>query len=123
MKNRPVPVIIVSILFILTGCIGLTYHFKELFEPNARLSEIAFVLLVRILAVVCGLLLFRGVNWARWLAVAWLLYHVILSSFHSTSEMVAHIVLLIIVTVLLYLPVSEAYFKIKSDGKESLEKT
>ena len=117
MKNRPIPVIIVSILFILTGCIGFSYHIKEFFEPNDKLYELIWVLLLRILAVVCGLLLFLRINWARWLAVAWLLYHILLSALHSTTEMITHIVLLIIVSVLLYLPVSTAYFKIKTGSK------
>jgi hypothetical protein len=113
MKNRPIPVILVSFLFILTGCIGFIYHVKEFFEPNNKLYELIWVLVIRILAVVCGLLLFLRINWARWLAVAWLLYHILLSALHSTSEMILHIILLIIVVVLLYLPVSNAYFKIK----------
>src|SRR5687768_16171964 len=114
MKNRPIPVIIVSIVFILTGCIEFIYHFNELFEPNDKLYESIWVLLIRILAVVCGLLLFQGINWARWLAIAWLLYHVLLSVLHSTSEMIMHIVILILVSVLLYLPASSGYFKIKT---------
>ena len=117
MKNRPIPVIIVSIVFILAGCIGFIYHVRELFEPNDKLYELIWVLLLRILSVVCGLLLFLGINWARWLAIVWLLYHVILSALHSTSEMLTHIVLLIIISVLLYHPASNAYFKIKTDNK------
>ena len=117
MKNRPIPVIIVSILFILTGCIGFFYHVKEFFEPNNNLYELVLVLLLRILAVACGILLFQGVNWSRWLAIAWLLFHVVLSAFHSISEMATHIVLLIIVSVLLYLPVSSAYFKTRNGNK------
>jgi hypothetical protein len=117
MKNRPVPVIIVSILFILTGCIGFIYHVKEFFEPYDSLYELIWVLVLRILAVVCGLLLLRRINQARWLAVAWLVYHVYISSLHSTTEMIAHIIFLTIVTVLLYLPVSNAYFKTKTESK------
>ena len=117
MKNRPVPVIIVSILFILTGCIGFIYHFNDLFEPNDKLHEPIWVLVIRIPAVVCGLFLLRGINWARWLAIAWLLYHVVLSTFHSTSEMITHIVVLIIVSLLLYLPASAGYFKSKADNE------
>jgi hypothetical protein len=117
MKNRPIPVIIVSVLFILTGCIGFIYHVKEFFEPIDKLYELIWVLVLRILAVVCGLLLFLGINWARWLAVAWLLYHIVLSIRHSTIEVITHIILFIIVIILLYLPVSTAYFKIKTDIK------
>ena len=38
-----------------------------------------------------------GHNWARWLLVAWLAFHVVVSGFHSMSEMAAHAVLLIVV--------------------------
>ena len=46
MKKRPIPVVIVSIVFILTGCIGFIYHFNELFEPNYKLYELIWVLLL-----------------------------------------------------------------------------
>jgi hypothetical protein len=105
---------IVSILFILTGCVGFAYHIKDFFEPRDKLYELIWVLFLRILAVVCGLLLLFGINWARWLAIAWLAFHVVISAFNSTSEMIAHILLLIIVSVLLFLPVSSKYFQNKN---------
>jgi len=109
--KRPVPVIIVSILFILVGCIGFAYHVKELFDLKNNLYETIGILFLRILAAVCGVLLLFRINWSRWLAITWLIYHVIISAFHSTSEMIAHIVFLVLISVLLFLPVSSAYFK------------
>lgn len=111
MKKRPIPVIIVSTLFILVGCVGFAYHVKEL---SGKPHETIWVLLVEILAVSCGILLLFKINWARWLAIAWLLYHVIISALNSTSEMIAHIVYLVIISVLLFLPASSAYFKVKA---------
>ena len=116
MKTRPLPVIIVAMLFIIAGTVGFVYHFKELVEPNARLSEIGWIQLVRIIAILCGILLLLSVNWARWLAIAWLLYHVFISAFHSTSQMIFHIVLLILVVVLLFLPKSSAFFRKKTSN-------
>ena len=110
MKNRPLPVIIVSLLFIIAGAVGFVYHFKEFFETNAKLQELYWVQLLRITAIFCGILLLRAVNWARWLAIAWLLYHVVIGAFHSTPEMIFHIVILLAVAVLLYLPKSSAFF-------------
>ena len=118
MKTRPLPVIIVSILFILSGCVGFAYHVKELFGLNNNLNETIWILFLRILAVACGLLLLFRINWARWLTIAWLVYHIIISAFNSTSEMIAHIVLLIMVFVLLFLPVSSAYFERKNNNKK-----
>lgn len=111
MKKRPIPIIIVSVLFILVGCTGFAYHVKELSDKP---YETVWVLFVEILAVACGILLLLRIGWARWLAIAWLLYHVIISAFNSTSEMTAHIVFLVIVSVLLFLPVSTTYFKVKA---------
>ena len=114
MKNRPLPVIIVSVLFILVGCIGFVYHLKELSGLN-EVNETVWILFLRILAVVCGILLLFKVNWARWLAVAWLAYHVVIGALHSTSEMIVHIAFLVAVSVLLFLPVSSRYFRIKKE--------
>jgi hypothetical protein len=113
MKNRPVAVIIVSVMFILTGSLGIAAHIKDFSQPNSDLSELTWVLFVRILAIVCGVLLLFRINWARWLAIAWLVYHVSISALNSTAEMMAHIVFLIIVSVLLFLPTSSAYFRDK----------
>ena len=111
MKKAPIPVIIVSVLFIVAGSVGFVYHFKELFESNARLNEILWIQFVRVLAIVCGLLLLLSVNQARWLAIAWLLYHVVIGALHSTTQMISHIVLLLFVVVLLYLPKSSVFFQ------------
>src|SRR5215831_3732678 len=98
MKKVPLPVIIVSVLFILTGCVGITYHIRDL-ASNNNIYESIGVLFLRILAIVCGFLLLSGIGWARWLAIAWLAFHVVISALHSTSQTIAHIVFLIIVSV------------------------
>jgi len=114
MNKRPVPVIIVSILFILVGCVGFAYHLKELSDLDISIYETIWILFLRILAAVCGLLLFFRINWARWLTIVWLAYHIVISAFNSTSEMIAHIVFLILVSILLFLPMSSAYFQNKN---------
>jgi hypothetical protein len=115
MKKRPIPIIIVSVMFILVGVAGFASHFNELSE---RLYETIWVLFVEVVAVTCGLLLLFKIGWARWLAIAWLLYHVIISSFNSKSEMIAHIVFLVVVSLLLFLPVSSTSFLSKSKHLE-----
>lgn len=113
MKKRPIPIIIVSVLFILVGCMGFASHVQEL---PGKPYETMWVLFVETLAVACGILLLFKISWARWLAIAWLLYHIIISSFNSTSEMIIHIVFLVIVSILLFLPVSSRYFKEKASA-------
>jgi hypothetical protein len=111
MKNRPVFVIMVAILFLLAGGIVFVYHVTDLSDPNIDRLELVWVLIVRILALVCAVLLLLRKNWARWLAIAWLLYHVVLSAFHSLSETIIHTILLILITIILFHPISTAYFK------------
>lgn len=111
MKNRPLPVIIVSILFILVGFMGFAYHINELFELNNNLNETIWILFLRILAAICGVLLLFGINWARWLTISWLVYHIVISALHSTGEMIIHIAFLVLVSVLLFLPASSRYFQ------------
>jgi hypothetical protein len=116
MERRPVKVVIVGLMFILAGCLGIAFHLKDFSQPGSKLSEVTWVLIVRLVAVICGVLLFFRVDWARWIAVIWLLYHVVLSAFHSTAELAVHIILLIAVTILLFLPVSSAYFRNKRES-------
>ncbi len=115
MKKRPIPIAIVSILFILVGVVGFAFHVKELSEKP---YETIWVLFVEILAVTCGALLLFKITWARWLTIAWLLYHIIISAFNSTSQMIAHIVFLVVVSILLFLPVSSTYFRSRSTRLE-----
>jgi Trk-type K+ transport system membrane component len=110
MKRRPIPVLIVALLFIVAGGVGFVYHAKEYSEKSSMNYEFAAVLLIRALAVVCGILLLKRIKWARWLALAWLAYHIVLSAFHSVSETITHSVLLVIVAALLFIPKSSAYF-------------
>ena len=112
MKKRPIPIIIVSALFILVGNVGFAFRIKELSD---KLYETIWVLFLEILAVACGILLLFKITWARWLTIAWLLYHVIISAFNSTSEMIVHIMFLVVVSILLFLPISSTYFQSKSN--------
>lgn len=123
LKRRPLSVIIVAILFMLAGGVGFIYHAMEFFEKGSMDVAFVWVLLLRILAVVCGILLLQGVHWARWLALAWLAYHVVLSAFHSASETITHSILWIIVAVLLFIPKSAAYFTGERERNENGQKS
>lgn len=118
MKRYPISVLIVALLFIIVCGIGLVYHAKEYIEQSSMNYEFAWVLLIRVLAIVCGVLLLKRVNWARWLSIAWLAYHIVLSVSHSVPEAIIHSILLVIVAVLLFIPNSSVYFKHSKTSKE-----
>jgi hypothetical protein len=53
----------------------------------------------------------RGRNWARWLLLAWIAYHVALSAFHSLSGVVTHALLFMVIAYFLFRPQVSEYFR------------
>ena len=108
MKKRPLSVTIISWLFVAAGVVGLAYHLTEFRALHPFPSDVVWVALLRVVAIVCGTFMLRANNWARWLSLAWLTFHVILSGFHSRQELVMHSVLLAILS----------YFLLRADARE-----
>jgi hypothetical protein len=105
--KRPLTVTILGYLFIVAGLVGLVYHLSE--SPHDH--GIVLVSVVRIIAVVGGVFLLIGRDWARWLMLAWLAFHVVVSAFHSLSEFLPHLVLLMVVGYVLLGPPASNYFR------------
>ena len=107
--KRPLSVTLIGNLFIVAGATGIIYHASELKEI-AEQPEVILVLAVRLLAIVGGLFVLRGANWARWLLVAWIVYHVILSFSHSTVEFAMHAAITVLVLISLFNKRANGYF-------------
>ena len=105
--KRPLPVTILGGLFVVAGLTGLVYHLSE--GPPDR--GMILISIVRIIAVVGGVFLLMGHNWARWLMLAWLAFHVVVSALHSLSEFMPHVVLLLIIGYVLLGPPTSKYFQ------------
>jgi hypothetical protein len=107
-KSRPVPVLIVAILYLAVGGVGLVYHFHEISAPDGIPIE-----LTEFLAIVSGGFLLLGRNWARWLALAWMAFHVVLSAFvnRSFGETAVHSVFLAVIAWLLFRADSAQFFR------------
>lgn len=114
MKHRPLSITITGYLFIAAGLTGIAYHATEINVHHLLEGDLLWALLVRLLAVVGGGLLLRGSNPGRWLLLAWLAYHVVLSAFHSTGEMAMHALLLVIIAYVLYRPPASAFLRTSS---------
>lgn len=111
MAKRPVSVTILSCLILLAGAVGLVYHLQE-FNLHHRLEKDAlWVLVLRLLAILGGVFMLRGRDWARWLTLAWLAFHVGLSFFHSMREVAAHAVLLAVFAYFLLRQPAARYFR------------
>jgi hypothetical protein len=96
--------VVIGWLFVLTGVIGFVYHLGEVDPRNPFSNDALWVLVVRVLAVVGGVLLLRGIRAARWILIGWMVYHVILSAMHGVVELVIHIVILAVVAWFLLRP-------------------
>lgn len=116
MNKRPLAITIISWLFIAVGAVALVYHLlpRHIGELQGRHQfehELLWVCLVRLLAIVSGAFMLLRFNWARWLLVVWLAYHVALSAFHSAFETVVHSLLFGVILYFLFLPQANAYFR------------
>ena len=111
MSKRPLSITIIGWLFIATGVVGIAYHATELKADRPFQYDVIWVCLVRLVAILCGVFLLRGSNWARWLLLVWIAYHVILSAFHSLSELIIHSLLFAVVIYFLFRPQASAYFR------------
>jgi len=111
MKDRPLSITLISFLFIAAGTVGIIYHASEF--KDIAMPDVGLVLFVRMLAIIGGVYTFRGANWARWLLVVWIFYHVILSFFHPAAEFIMHVALSVVVIISLFHPKANCYFKKK----------
>ena len=116
MTKRPLSVTIIGWLFIVAGAVGLVYHGTEFKIGGPFKYELVMVCLIRLLAIVCGVFMLRGKNWARWGLLIWIAYHVVLSAFHTLSELVMHSLLFVIVAWFLLRPKASAYFRTARDS-------
>lgn len=93
------------------GAIGFAYHLTD-FQPQHPFQyDVVWVELVRLTAIICGVYMLRGHNWARWLALAWIALHVVVSAFHTLSELAIHSLFCAVIAWLLFRPVATRYFR------------
>ena len=98
--RRSSAVIFLSWLYIAAGVVGLIYHAMN-WSPDEPVADQAWVLALRVLAVVGGLFTLRGAIWSRWLLVAWIAYHVFLIIGLSNSQLAVHAVMFLLTALVL----------------------
>ena len=111
MNKRPWSVTIIACLFLAAGVLGLAYHATEFKTSGPFRYDLVWVGLVRLAAIICAGFMLRGHNWARWGLLVWMACHVILSAFHSPTEVVVHSLLFAVIAYLLLRGQTTAYFR------------
>ena len=110
-NKRPLPVTILAGVYIAVGTIGFIYHFTEFRARDVFQYDAIWIELTEFIAILCGAFILRGHNWARWLALAWMAFHVILSAFHALPELVIHCLFCALIAWFLFRPQATRYFR------------
>jgi len=110
-NKRPLAVTILAWLYIAVGTVGFAYHAGDFLARHAFNYDGLWIELTELLAIVCGVFMLRGHNWARWLALAWMAFHVILSAFHAIPELAIHSLFLAVIAWFLFRRPAAVYFR------------
>jgi hypothetical protein len=111
MSKRPPAVTFIACVFIAAGVFGAVIHSRELVSERLFRWEDLWAPLLSLVAAVAGIFILLGHNWARWLAVAWMAFHVAISFFDSVSKIIVHAVLLALIAYALFRRDSSTYFQ------------
>ena len=105
--KRPYEVTVAGWLFVVIGTLNTAYHLSK----GALDLWVVPILFLTVSAIVAGVFLLRGARWARWLALAWVAFHVGVSALNSVSEVLPHAVLLLVVGYVLLGPPTSQYYQ------------
>jgi hypothetical protein len=103
-KRIPVPVILIACLYLAVGIGGFVVHFSD------RAPDWIWVEVTEVLAIVCGVFLLRAHNWARWLASAWMAFHVVIS-FGELGPLAIHSLFLVLIVWCLFRADASRFFQ------------
>lgn len=110
-KKRPVVILVIGLLFIAIGLYDIWLGVNPLTSRQAHLaSDDLLVASIGLVAVVGGIWVLRGHNWARWLLVAWMAFHVALS-IRQPYALLGHVVIFGLIVAGLFYPAASAYFR------------
>ncbi len=108
---RPITVTVLGLIYILVGAGGFVAHFGELRSGNVVTFDGIGIESLEVMAIVAGAFLIQARNWARWLAIAWMAFHVAISVINSWSEVAIHAAFLILIAWLLFRRDAVIYFR------------
>ena len=110
MHKRPIAVTLISVLYIVTGIGGLAFHLSKYKIQHPFEYDIVWIAIVEIAAMIAGFYMLRGKNWARWLALAWMAFHVVISIHGPLQTLIVHSLLFTIFACFLFNRSAKEYF-------------
>jgi hypothetical protein len=110
-RSRPFSVTVLGLLMMAAGAVGFVYHIREINLHHLFENDVMWVVPIRLIAIVCGIFMLSGHNWARWLTIVWLGFHVAIGGMHSLGEFAFHAVLLAMIAYILFRRPEADYFR------------
>ena len=116
MNERPRPITVISWIFIVFGSIALLTGLLPNVNTTTtqRIAELKthwFVHVSRMLMILSGVFMRYGCNWARWLLVAWMAFHIIIRALHSPFQLLMHTLIFAVILYFLFRPPASTYFR------------
>jgi hypothetical protein len=108
--SRPLSVTIIACVYLVTGAVGLVYHLSR-FHLHPFEYDIVGICAVSVVAIVAGAFMLRGADWARWLALLWMAFHVGISYLNGWRPVVMHAVFLVVIAYFLLRREAGEYFR------------
>ena len=90
MKKRPIAVTVIAGLLILGSCAGIVLGLVNTKSLSDDHYAILWIVAVNAAGMVAGGFILRGENWARWLAVAWIGFHVVITLWNPWQQRAMH---------------------------------
>ena len=115
MNQRPRSITIISWIFIIFGSIALLIGVLPIGDITfaQRLADLKshwYVHLSRFLQIIIGVFMIYGHDWARWLLVAWIAFHVVVGALHGWLQLLTHVVIFSVILLFVFqLPSSEFF--------------
>lgn len=110
MGKRPFAVTAISYLLIAVGVLGFAFHLADHWKSKPFQSDLSWILLISLLAVISGVFMLIGQNWARWIALIWIGLHIGISFYHSMGQVFFHGVIFCAFAYFLFRPETRTYF-------------
>jgi hypothetical protein len=105
MPRRPLSITIISWLFIVFGSVALISGFI-----TTDLKSHWYIHLSRLLQIIAGVFMLYGRNWARWLLVAWIAFHIVVGALHSPLFLLMHVLIFSVILFFVFRRPASAFF-------------
>ena|ERR1700761_8168824 len=103
-KKCPISVLALSFVYAITGIFGFVKNLHAFGHPDFWWIEAT-----EVIAMIAGIWMFLGKGWARWLALAWMAFHVAIS-LRELPILIVHLAIFALTVGALLLPEARQYF-------------